>query len=149
VLDARYSSTSITVYMREWIYVWKRTSASTECIKKPEAIKCCPWAISALKSHAFPHACRQLWKSDTHLLSFISFHPARKRYLIADRHGVQSLIIFNTVSGYNKRTIKTGGNKEQYPRAASETGLNLNVYTVSIPQFTLVSKQRKPAMKGR
>jgi hypothetical protein len=56
--------------------------------------------------------------------------------------------MFNTLSGYNKRTIKADGNKEQYAKASSETGLNLNLHMVSTPQFTLVSKQHTPARKG-
>jgi hypothetical protein len=116
--------------------------------KKPEAIKCCPWAINVLKIHPFPHACRQLWKSNIHLPSFIYFHLTRKRYLIADRLGVQWQIIFNSVSGYNKRTIKAGGNKEQYAKASLETRLNLNLHMVSTPHFTLFSKQHTPARRG-
>jgi len=128
--------------------MWEWPSASTESIKKPEAINCCPWAISALNSHPFPHACRQLWKSNIHLPSFIYFHLTRKRYLIGDRHGVQLQLIFNSVSGYNERTIKASGNKEQYAKASSEQGLNLNLGMVSTPQFTLFSKQHTPARRG-
>jgi hypothetical protein len=115
--------------------MWEWPSASNESIKKPEAIKCCPWAISALNSHAFPHACRQLWKWNIHLPSFISSHLTRKRYLTADKHGVKWQIIFNTVSGYNKRTTKTDGNKEEHAKTSSETGLNLNLHVVSTRQF--------------